>query len=309
MRGSRKSNLAIAFAMAAFECGCAGQHAIVLTAAPRSLSPDLAFASLGPNAPAILSVIERHYANATRQTIALATDAKTSGQNELRVDILGVKNGDVGSETTLNDIPLKEDELLSEAQEALPSVPLRVSLNFVQNRYGPFGYAVGRSSRGDTCVYAWQRLATPEQKLSLINSRVAASVRLRLCASRAAEAALVAPMMNLTVDATVSGGGWTPEPRELSADIGAPGAPTGPPSIMEAFANSPSPKSYMAKRRPRTVESYPARKSEQEAAPASAALQAPPGFVVPPPPVTAPAASTPQVPSAAPPPAPSGARP
>jgi cellulose biosynthesis protein BcsN len=101
---------------------------------------------------------------------------------------------------------------------------------------------VGRSLHDETCIYAWQRLSTSDQKLSLINSRVATSVRLRLCAPNSTEAALIAPMMNLSIDAGLSGGGWAPEPKQLSADIGAPGALMGPPALMEAIANpAPAP--------------------------------------------------------------------
>jgi Cellulose biosynthesis protein BcsN len=295
---SRESRLAVVLAMTALMGGCAGERTLVREGSAHVVSPDLALVSLGPNAPATLSVVERPYANATRQTIALATEGKTPGQNELRVDIFGVTNKGVGPETTLSDVPLKEDELLSEAQDALPSVPMRISLNYLQNRYGPFGYAIGRSPRDDLCVYAWQRLATPEQKLSLINSRVAASVRLRLCDPHATEASLVASMMNLNIDATLSGGGWTPDPRELSADLGAPGAPQGPPAIMEAYANPLSSKAVAVERRPRKTPVRQARQPIEAPALAAPALQAPPGFVVPPPPPTA-AAPAPQSPAVA----------
>jgi len=79
--------------------------------------------SLWRRRPAVLSVIQSDYANATRQTIALATRGKTPGENQLRVDVFGVKNDNVALDSSLPDLPLKEAELAAEAQDALPDVP------------------------------------------------------------------------------------------------------------------------------------------------------------------------------------------
>jgi hypothetical protein len=125
--------------------GCAAQHTIVDTAGARSVPANVAFASLGPGTPGVLSVIESRYANATRQTIALVTHGRTPGENQLQIDVFGVTNEGVALDTTLPDLPLNDAGLYSEAQEALPDVQLHTSLNYMQNRYGPFGYAVGLS--------------------------------------------------------------------------------------------------------------------------------------------------------------------
>jgi Cellulose biosynthesis protein BcsN len=170
-----------------------------------------------------------------------------------------------------------------------------MSLNYLQNRYGPIGYLVGKSAQGDTCIYAWQRLATPDWKLSPINSRNAISIRLRLCDPRASEAALAATMMNLSVNVALSSGSWTREPNELSADIGAAGAPIAPPSIAAAAANPFPPSSSpaaptRARRAPR----------HERAPPATSLIQpsTPTGVIVPPPPLAPP---NPRPPAAAPP--------
>lgn len=143
----RQVATAIAVTMALAASGCAGQRTIVENSGARTVATDRAFVSLGAGGPAFLSVIQNDYANATRQTIALATRGKTPGENQLRIDVFGVKNDDVALDTSLPDLPLKEAELTAEAQDALPDVPLRVSLNYLQNRYGPFGYAVGKWRR------------------------------------------------------------------------------------------------------------------------------------------------------------------
>ena len=109
--------------------GCDAPRAIVPDSAEQVVTQGLAFVSLGPGSPAVLSVVQRSYANATRQSISLETRGKTPGQNELRIDIYGTNNTNVGRETTLDDKPLRESNLFPEAQEALPGVPLRLSLN------------------------------------------------------------------------------------------------------------------------------------------------------------------------------------
>jgi hypothetical protein len=274
--------------MALVASGCAAQRTIVENSGAMAVPTDHAFVSLGPGAPAILSVIQSDYANATRQTIALATRGQTPGENHLRVDVFGVKNDNVALDSSLPDLPLKEAELAAEAQDALPDVSLRVSNIYMQNRYGPFGYIVGKTAQGDTCVYAWQRLATPDRKVSLINSRNAISIRLRLCDSVASEAALAATMMNLNVNVALSSGSWTPEPRELSGDVGAVNAPIAPPQIAIAAANPlrPSPARAAPPLRARVVTRAP---SPERAPPATSVIQPPAltGVVVPPPPLAA----------------------
>jgi Cellulose biosynthesis protein BcsN len=264
--------------------GCAGQRTIVGNwGGAQALAPDQAFVSLGPGSPAVLSVIETDYANATRQRIVLASRGRTPGENQLRVDVFGVKNDNVGPDTSLPDLPPAEAELSAEAQETLPGVPLRMSLNYLQNRYGPFGYLVGKTAQGDTCIYAWQRLATPDWKLSPINSRNAISIRLRLCDPSVSEAALAATMMNLSVNVALSSGSWTGEPNELSANIGAVGAPIAPPSIAVAAANPFPPSSPPAVRRYRVKRAPP----RERAPPATSFVQpsTPAGVIVPPPPL------------------------
>jgi hypothetical protein len=256
--------------------GCAAQRAVEDSNA-RVVSPTLAFVSLGPGAPADLSVIESPYANATRQTIALATHGRTPGENQLRIDVFGLTNPNVAPDSTLPDRPLNEADLMSEAQDALPDAPLRISTNYMQNRYGPFGYAVGRSAHGDTCVYAWQRLETPEQKLNIVNSRNTISIRIRICDPKAGEATLASLMMNLSVNVRLSGGSWTPDPKELSPAIGAAGAPMAPSQLIAAAVNPFPPASAKAPRAKRAIASEPAS--------APIVAPSPTGVLVPPPPL------------------------
>jgi hypothetical protein len=211
--------------------GCAAPRTIVANESERQVSVDQAFVSLGPSAPPVLSIVEHPYENATRQTLRLATRGATPGENTLRVDVIGIKNPRISREATLPDAPLEAPQLSSEAEDALPGVPMRTSLTYLQNRSGPFGYAVGKSAQGDVCIYAWQRIATPDSDLNPVNSRNTLSVRLRLCEPKTSEQALIASMMGLNVNVGVSGGLWTPEPKQFSSDIGSPGTEIGPPQV------------------------------------------------------------------------------
>ncbi|WP_181160942.1 cellulose biosynthesis protein BcsN [Labrys okinawensis] len=215
--------------------GCSTPRSVVSdTSSVTVVPPEAAFASLGPGAPPVISIVQTTYANATRQAIALATDGAAPGQNELRVDVLGISNSIAGVEDRLADRPLNEEQLAGEAQTALPGVPMRRSLTYVQNQYGPFGYALGRAARGELCIYAWQRIATPDLDVSLFNRRATVSIRLRLCRPNATETNLVAAMMGLNVNASLSSGSWSQAPRPLSPDIGAAGAPIGPSPLSAA---------------------------------------------------------------------------
>ncbi len=230
--GSWTAAAAVALPMAILG-GCAAPRTIVANTIERQVPVDQAFVSLGPGAPAVLSIVERPYENATRQSVRFATRGNTPGENSLRVDVVGVTNSGINGET-LPDVPLEEPKLISEAEEALPNVPLRTSLTYLQNRYGPFGYAVGRSAEAEDCIYAWQRVATPDRDVSVVNSRNTLSLRLRLCDPHTGEARLVATMMGLNVNVGLSGGAWTPEPKELSSQVGSPGTVVGPPEILAA---------------------------------------------------------------------------
>ena len=302
----RKAAPAVMLMMALVASGCAAQRTIVENSGARSVPSDHAFVSLGPGGPTVLSIVQSEYANATRQAIALATRGRTPGENQLRVDVLGVSNDNVALDNLLPDLPLKEAELEAEAQDALPDVSLRVSNVYLQNRYGPFGYIVGKTSQGDTCVYGWQRLATPDTKISLVNSRNTISIRLRLCDPVASEAALAATMMNLSVNVALSSGSWTPQTRALSADVGAVNAPTAPPQIA-AVAAHPFPPPSPARSARRLNAASATRTPAAERHPPAALVVQPPaltGVVVPPPPLVALGASAPAGAASPPPPAP-----
>ncbi|WP_413989741.1 cellulose biosynthesis protein BcsN [Labrys okinawensis] len=273
--------------------GCSAQRAIISGSAVTTVPPEAAFVSLGAGTPAVVSILQTAYANATRQTMALATDGSAPGQNQLRVDIFGVSNESAGAESTLADRSLSEDQLTSEAEAALPGVPMRRSLTYVQNQYGPFGYALGRAA-GELCIYAWQRIATPDLDVSLFNRRATISIRLRLCEPHATETNLVAAMMGLHVNASLSSGSWSQAPRPLSPDLGAAGAPMGP--SPASVVPTPAASARTGKRkRPRVPARAGVKPAPETAQPDS--TPAGNGVMIPPPPaVGAPGTGAPAVP-------------
>jgi Cellulose biosynthesis protein BcsN len=280
--------------------GCATPRTILPNLTERQVPVDQAFVSLGPGTPAPLSIVQRDYQNAARQTIVLATQGKTPGENSLRVDVVGVSNSDINREAKLPDVSLKEADLVTEAQQALPDVPLRTSLSFVQNRYGPFGYAIGKSSQGDECIYAWQRLATPDRELSLVNSRDSLSIRLRLCEPRLSEARLAAVMMGLNVNVSLSGGAFTGESRPLRPEVGAPGSIMGPPEVLSASANPIAPQQTPPRRR--AINAKPHKTAAAPSVREPPQLSPPPGSViVPPPPLASNSVAPTSVPTVPPP--------
>ncbi len=286
----RQPILALVFVAFTGLCGCAPAPLVVPASTVGTVPPNLALASLGPGSPPVLLVLQKSYANATRQDIILSTAGKTPGENTLRVDVYGTSSDSVSPETILTDRPLSDTDVIAEFADALPGVPLQRSQADVQNTYGPFGYVTGKSAEGDACIYAWQRIATPDRDISLFNRRVAMSIRLRYCQTDASEAALVAPMMRLQIKVSPSGGNWAAEPPYLSPGLGTPGASFRPSLIQTKIEAKPAPSK--PRRAPRHV-AAPAR-------PAAAPVAPPPpasGPIVPPPPDVGAPAGIPVAPS------------
>ena len=180
---------------------CASNKTDLTPQLARSVAPNqaLIFAPLG--GPAMLGIVETVYPNARKQEISLATEARTVGQNKITVVLFEGKGGD-GSDAALKDIPFTQINLTEEALAAFPTSGMGVSPYYVQNDYGPFGYAVGKPANGDTCLYAWQRIE-PSLKPSGAVDRGAVTVRLQMCDSRRSEQSLLNVMYQLRVNAGV----------------------------------------------------------------------------------------------------------
>ena len=180
---------------------CAANKTDLTPQLARAVAPNqaLIYAPLG--GPAMLGIVETVYPNARRQEISLATDARTAGQNKITVVLFEGKGGD-GSDAAIKDIPFTQVNLTEEALAAFPTSGMGVSPYYVQNDYGPFGYAVGKPANGDTCIYAWQRIS-PTLKPSGALDRGAVTVRLQLCDRTRSEQSLLDVMYQLRINAGI----------------------------------------------------------------------------------------------------------
>lgn len=173
-----------------------------------------------PGGPGIITVVSTTYPNAVRQDISLATDARSTGENKISIIRFTGKGGD-GSDAALKDIPFTQVNLTEEALEAWPNSGMAVSPYYVQNAYGPFGYAVAKPANGDTCMYAWQRIE-PTLKPSGAVDRGTLIIRVQACQRGVSEQALLDLMYRLRLNVDVF------PPSRAPANIGRIAAPIKP---------------------------------------------------------------------------------
>lgn len=176
-----------------------------------------------PSGPAILDIVERRYSNAIRQDIILSTESAVAGANRLRVDLYGPI--DSSSDTALPNRRITQGDIRREMGEALPGIAMQVSPFYVQNDYGPFGYAIGRAGSGDLCLYGWQRIEAAAHLSRFFDNRGTIQVRLRLCERGATEESLLAVMYGYTLAAVVTDQVWNPfgTPPPLDPALGRKG--------------------------------------------------------------------------------------
>lgn len=209
--------------------GCAGQPVQMGTFA-RNVPAEQAMVLPPPAGPGIVSVIERRYNNAIDQDIFLHTSALTPGQNVLKAQFFGTASPFKLSDNTLTSTPVTEAGIASEMRRLLPGVRMVRSSFFVQNNYGPFGYAFGRGAGSDLCMYGWQQVRSPSGTISPLANHGSIQIRVRICEAGATEQKLLAFMYNYTITGAVDDAGWNPygEPQPVSPSLGGVGAPIYP---------------------------------------------------------------------------------
>lgn len=261
--------------------GCAQPADIGSNSTTRMVPAETAFAMPDPGGPAVTAVLEQHFANATQQDIMLGTSAHTPGQNLLRVQLYGPVNTAQAGESRLRDGFLPIRDVGSEMRTLLPGIRMERSAFYVQNRYGPFGYAVGRAPSGDLCLYGWQRITSTGATQTLIGNKGSVQIRLRLCDQHASEAQLLQAMYGYTITASFKSRNWNPYGSVMAPEkgIGQAGAPIYPVGVSkfetvipEAAAPSKAREARRPVQQPRSVEVTPPR------------LPEPVGPTVPPPP-------------------------
>lgn len=277
--------------------GCSQTPPLMTSGSLRTVPLTSAFAVPEPGGPPVTAVLERHYANAIQQEILLATSARTPGQNLLRVQLFGPSAAEAG-QTELRPGFLPPAEIGRDMRALLPGVPMKRSNFYVQNKYGPFGYAVGRSPSGDTCLFGWQRISSTGNVQTWIGNKGSIQLRLRLCDQTASEEQLLRSMYGFTINVFYKDGNWNPfgEPMGPDESLGRSGAPIYPvgserfETVTAPRAAEPAPARAQPPRRRAVV---PVRTQETPQPPAR---PAPIGPLVPPPPGAAAAIYQPAVP-------------
>lgn len=190
-----------------------------------------------PGGPALVSVVETEFVNATRQSITLATDARTRGENKIVITRFADSGGD-GNFGEIADVDLLQVDLLGEARAAWPDAAMEVSPFYAQNAYGPFGYAVGRAPAGDVCLYGWQRIE-PRQMGAGRTARGTVAIRLQVCDRAAGEQRLLNLMYQMRLRDPVFEP-WRASPR-IGA-VGVPMVPQGAGGLAQVLEPAPAPR-------------------------------------------------------------------
>ena len=235
IRGLRAAGLAGLSACALLLAGCAVKPELQPQSAA-SVAPNQALIFSPIGGPAMLGVVQTVYPNATKQEIALATNARSPGQNKISVIVFAGKGGD-GGDAAIKDVPFTAINLTEEALAAWPGSGMAVSPYYVQNDYGPFGYAIGKPANGDTCIYAWQRIE-PALKPSGAIARGAVVIRLQLCDRDRNEQSLLGVMYQLRLNAPLF------DPWQAPSQIGrlaVPIVPQGAAGFVEVIKSAPAP--------------------------------------------------------------------
>ena len=131
-------------------------------------------------------------------------------------------------------------DISRELRGTLPGIAMRRSDNYVQNRYGPFGFASGQSQSGDTCIFAWQRIRPAESQTRWLTGRGTIQICLRLCDLHLNEEQLLAFMYGFSINAAFNDYSWNPygEPAGPASDLGRPGPDIYPVRPWTAFRRS-----------------------------------------------------------------------
>ena len=210
-----------------FIAGCVNGQQPADSALVKSVLPSQAFVIPPPGGPAIVEVLERRYPNATEQKIYLRNEAGVQGEDFLDVQFFGPVGNTGRGRDALDNLPLSIAKIGKEISDEFPDTQMIRSPLFVQNRYGPFGYAVGRTRSGIGCIYAWQRISGSSSLPILFRSKGTIQLRLRRCGAGNSENSPLSTMYGLTIKAFFSDINWDPYGSSPGADprLGSTGSP------------------------------------------------------------------------------------
>jgi hypothetical protein len=217
------------FALASLASCTANRSATTYTA-PRTIDASQAMVMPAPGGPMIINLIEERFSDGVEQKIILATNANTSGENYLSIRLYGPMERERQGTRGLGYKDVTAVALHNEAIRAVPGVAMKTSGLFLRNTYGPFGYAFGQNSSGDSCIYGWQQLRSTENERKNFRNTGKVQIRLRLCENGASERQLLAVMYGYTVTGTFASDQWNPfgGPKEIASAVDPNGGPIYP---------------------------------------------------------------------------------
>ena len=190
--------------------GCNNPGGIRPSGAPKMLPPEEAIIFPPPGGPEVISVISRTYSNAVQQDVILRSDARTPGQNYIKVEMFGPQRAEDTGKDGLSGGSVRASSISREIRSAFPGVQVATSAEYLQNAYGAFSYASGRGSGDDTCIYAWQHIRSPVDMRQGFKNLGRINVTLRLCQSGVTVRDLLAVMYNYTITGSYDSEGWNP---------------------------------------------------------------------------------------------------
>lgn len=269
--------------------GCSSSAGVTRFQPTRTVSATEALVFPPPGGPAVVAVVERRYRNGIEQDIALRTQSSVPGQNSIKIKFVGPAMEGVNTDKTLSSARLTDAAVIREMRSAMPGIAMARTQTYLQNNYGPFSYAVGRSRTGDTCVYGWQQIRSSTDARNTLHNLGIIQMRLRLCDAEQSEQALLANMYGYTINGTFNGWQWNPYGREDRVDpnLGRPGHPVYP--AAAAVEHYAAPLGYDPKPVVRRISAVPSRPRGAAVPPvprdaAPMVSSAPTGPLVPPPP-------------------------
>jgi len=246
--------LAVSVGLALGLSGCSNSAKVTPLSSSTLPPTEQAFVTPPPGSFAVLGILQKEYANGVEQDITLSNSSKTPGQNLLRVQVIGAKTNAPKNIGSLSDAIPDDEKISREISELLPGMRVQRAPYLLQNTFGPFSYAAGRSAAGDICLYAWQRLGQPISQKTIFAPRGALQIRLRLCDPHKSEFELLQTMYGLSINVAVIDPMWDPylKPGSPPAAWGKSGQSIAPQSL-EGFTGVVPARQVPVRARPKNV--------------------------------------------------------
>lgn len=230
---------------------------------------------LPPDAGRYTNVYEKRAANVQRQDIVLSGSVKGLPANKL--EVVAVRSGG-DDDPNIGRLKPSEDGIAAELRSHFPGVAMQVVVQAMQNDYGPFGLAMGKSAHGARCIYAWQWIdnvgnGDPRlRRASLFGSHptVSASVRIAMCRADKTADQLAGYVERLHIEPSMLQPGGQPVREPIVAT-----AFTEEPKAAHATADRPK-RHARARRKPIAVATARPEPPPEAAAPVAIVVSAPP---------------------------------